>query len=139
MSKKIIFIAIIVFVTISIIQCEEVGPTVRFLTIQNNSDMAIYTYLDDTYPDTFLTHQIASEVCQPHQTVTLLTHYSQTDIFDRNPIIQLFVMDVNDVMNFFKTDDDSVGYKFPYAHLELKRYELTREWLEQHDWTVTYP
>ena len=140
MKKRKIFLSIAcIFVIVFLSNCDGWGWR-EFITIHNNSDIELYVYLDDGYPDTFLTHHLASTLCQPHQSASLEIDADRNAFFsDRNSIAQVFIMNADSVSAFFKSDDDSLGFKFPYAHLELKRYELTRDWLEQHDWTVTYP
>ena len=40
-------------------------------------------------------------------------------------------------MFFYKTHN--LNEPLGGNHLELKRYELTKDWSEEHNWTITYP
>lgn len=52
--------------------------------------------------------------------------------FKRYPTIQLYVFEI-DSLQYFTQSFDSI------LTSEFRRYELTKEWMEEHDWTVTYP
>lgn len=135
MSKKIIFIAIIVFVTISIIQCEKftMEPEYpEFVKFINNSDITVYVIQDeDGYPDSIVPKNrgLGDRALPKEQTSLYCWGSSSRDEYlAENPTIQLFVCDL-------RTYSPGINLQ----ELVLKRYVLTREWLEQHNWTVTYP
>jgi len=62
-------------------------------------------------------------------------------MFEEYPIIQLFVYKKSEFYSYLHLpypDIDSLKQR-NFRPIELRRYELTREWLEEHDWTVVYP
>ena len=135
MSKKISFIAILVFATISIIQCKKftMEPEYpEFVKFINNSDITVYVIQDeDGYPDSIVPKNrgLGDRALPKEQTWLYCWGSSSRDEYlAENPTIQLFVCDLRTYSPGINLQD-----------LVLKRYVLTREWLEQHNWTVTYP
>ena len=137
MKKFVIFVllAIAAFATISIIQCEKftMEPEYpEFVKFINNSDITVYVIQDeDGYPDSIVPKNrgLGDRALPKEQTWLYCWGSSSRDEYlAENPTIQLFVCDLR------------VYYPgIDLQELLLKRYVLTREWLEQHDWTVTYP
>ena len=95
------------------------------VAISTNYPDTIYPYIDgSTFPYT--------NMILPYKTGNIEFSSGRKYAFDKYPVIQLFVFRLGDYLG--RTEED-----LHKAHLALRRYELTREWLEEHDWTVTYP
>jgi len=132
---NIVLFAILVFATFSIIQCKEftMEPEYpEFVKFINNSDITVYVIQDeDGYPDSIVPKNrgLGDRALPKEQTWLYCWGSSSRDEYlAENPTIQLFVCDLRTYSPGINLQD-----------LVLKRYVLTREWLEQHDWTVTYP
>ena len=132
---NIVLFAILVFATFSIIQCKEftMEPEYpEFVKFINNSDITVNVIQDeDGYPDSIVPSNRGRgpRVLPKEQTSLYCRGSSSRDEYlAENPTIQLFVCDLRTYSPGINLQD-----------LVLKRYVLTREWLEQHDWTVTYP
>jgi len=132
---NIVLFAILVFATISIIQCKKftMEPEYpEFIKFINNSDITVYVIQDeDGYPDSIVPKNrgLGDRALPKEQTWLYCWGSSSRDEYlAENPTIQLFVCDLRTYSPGINLQD-----------LVLKRYVLTREWLEQHDWTVTYP
>ncbi len=132
---NIVLFAILVFATISIIQCKKftMEPEYpEFVKFINNSDITVYVIQDeDGYPDSIVPKNrgLGDRALPKEQTWLYCWGSSSRDEYlAENPTIQLFVCDLRTYSPGINLQD-----------LVLKRYVLTREWLEQHDWTVTYP
>ena len=115
-------------------QCEEVDPFVRFFTFQNNSSEDILLRISTNCADTLLPEDCieAYGVYRAGQSTDVTYQLSFIEELLTNDVLTLFAYDYK---MFAYTPFDSVRHN----HLELRRYELTREWLEEHDWTVVYP
>ena len=132
---NIVLFAILVFATISIIQCKKftMEPEYpEFVKFINNSDITVYVIQDeDGYPDSIVPKNrgLGDRALPKEQTSLYCWGSSSRDEYlADNPTIQLFVCDLRTYSPGINLQD-----------LVLKRYVLTREWLEQHNWTVTYP
>ena len=114
----------------------------EFCSFMNNSDDTLVVAVATNYPDTILPYyDVGRKICLPRQKTAIDLADSRKALFKKASVIQLFVYDKNDLDAFvtkYYPDVDSMGY-YRYQHFELRRYELTRDWLEEHDWTVTYP
>lgn len=120
----------------------EWGPWRKFVTIQNNSDKTLLIGMSLDYPNTSKIMYSKEDKCPPHQSTDYITAYYPSELFRENPIVELFIFDCDDLDAYYANDKvpiTTLYEQLPKAHIELKRYELTHEWLEQHDWTVTYP
>ena len=94
------------------------------------------------YPNTSKITYSKEDKCPPYQSIDYITAYYRDELFRENPVVELFIFDCDDLDAYYANDKvpiTTLYEQLPKAHIELKRYELTREWLEQHDWTVTYP
>jgi len=108
-----------------------------FITFRNNSDDSLSLYINYDYPDTVLRKYLDVGCGIPHQETNVSAYANREHLFKNHLVVQIFVYKTNDVKDFYKTHD----YNEPLGghHLELKRYELTREWLEEHNWIIDYP
>lgn len=132
-------------VLFTVLQCT--GPFIetfdepqKLVTFKNDSKDSITVQLSNSYPDTIcppFSNVLGGCLCPPLQQEDVLVYEDPNELLNKYPVIQVFVFKSSTVKEFFDTHRifDPIG-KY---HLELKRYELTREWLEAHDWTVTYP
>ena len=85
----------------------------------------IYPYIDDsTFP--------YSNTILPYQKGNIEYSFSREYAFEKYPVIQFFVFRLQDYLSH--TEEELHN-----GHYELRRYELTREWFKEHDWTVVYP
>ena len=100
----------------------------------NNSDKTVCLLYTHNYPDTTITKEdnpnFDSEGIPPHTHRLAYSYLSRKQVFRRNYIVQIYVLDWDKTRSKLPFEE-----RFSY----LRRYELTREWLEEHDWTVTYP
>lgn len=95
------------------------------VAVATNCSDSIYPYIDDsTFPYT--------NTIFPYQTGNIEYPLSRKYAFDKYPVIQFFVFRLRDYLGYTQEELHN-------GHYELRRYELTREWLEEHDWTVVYP
>lgn len=108
-----------------------------FITFRNNYKDTIVCHLSYAYPDTVLPtfwERPHGGRCPPSQATTIYTDMFRTTLYQKYDVIQLFVYDAKILDAYVDSHpaSDSLGEY-------LKRFELTQKWLEQHDWTVTYP
>lgn len=142
--KKLFFLSLLSLVLINS-SCNFLAETLwyDFGYFENNTDDSLTIYTNTYYPDTILPqyNNASHDVCPPHQRVTIETDNSRRAMFKKNRIIQLFVYKTHDITTYMISHYPPIDsmYNFRFQHLELRRYELTREWLEEHDWTVVYP
>ena len=145
--KKLFFSALLFFACVTLFtQCnwlfditmEPAG--MELLTFDNRSDQRLWIIAcGEEYPDTLYPfgHGGGNEY-SPHEKSSIWLNYgidefpSRLDYLAKYPIIQVFVVDHETRMTF---STDTIRAR----NLVLRRYELTREWLEEHDWTVVYP
>ena len=107
-----------------------------FITFDNQSDKEVLLCYTFDYPDSTLyrdhfypAHDNVST--PPHTKKVAYCESTRKEIFSMNSIVQIFVVDYKQWSNYSIPDEVRWSY--------LRRYELTREWLEKHNWTVTYP
>ena len=132
-----IFIAI--FSTFIIYSCVWLGEDLAgnpFITIDNQSDKEILLFYTFDYPDTTLYREHFYPArndgpTPPHTKEVAYCKSTRQEVFGMNPIVQIFVVD------YKQWRDNSLPSEVRWSY--LRRYELTRKWLEEHDWTVTYP
>lgn len=120
----------------------EFGPWHKFVTIQNNSDRHLIIGISVDYPNTSKIALSKADTCPPYQSADYIVGFYRNELFEMNPIIELYIYDRYDIAAYYANDKvplQDLIEQLPKADILLKRYELTREWLEQHDWTVTYP
>lgn len=108
-----------------------------FVTFENRTGITLAVCTSLEYPDTFLTpwakrsmHTISNG------TDEIRLPLPKDEIFAKTDRVQLFIYDQN-VLTEAELDKSPTPIKD--RHLELRRYELTRDWLEEHNWTVVYP
>lgn len=108
---------------------------VPFFSFENNSDKFVEVLLTLDYPDTTITSDDTwrySHVYGSHVKGDFLFSMLRDNAFKRYPTIQLYVFEI-DSLQYYRQSFDSI------LTSELRRYELTKEWMEEHNWTVTYP
>ena len=135
--KKLSTIFLLIICPTLLISClfaEEIGPGEPFITFYNNSDKTVCLLYTHNYPDTTITKEdnpnFDSEGIPPHTHRLAYSYLSRKQVFRRNYIVQIYVLDWDKTRSKLPFEE-----RFSY----LRRYELTRKWLEEHDWTVTYP
>jgi hypothetical protein len=112
----------------------------HFCQFVNNSDITIGVIMSGReYPDTLypLGKGYGWEFAPHKKGDYIISHYldynkTRDEYLKEFPIVQVFVIDY-DLCG--KVAPDTIR-KY---NMVLRRYELTREWLEEHNWTVTYP
>ncbi len=140
MKKTVILITPLLIILFSSMMCENdvKSPYYTFVTFENRTGLRLEVCTSLDYPDTLLSdeaHYTTNTVdCNASEEIKL--PYSRGEIFAKTAIVQLFVFDHN-VLIEAELDKSQVPIRD--RHLELRRYELSREWLEEHNWTVTYP
>ena len=133
----------LLFVIIAISSCifaEVQVEEYEVIVFNNSSDDTICIHFSLDYPDT-LSPIPRRKITRflPHQSIVITSLSSRTELFAKTKVIQAFVYrakDINNIVDEFHGKTDSVLRE---RHIELRRYELSREWLEEHDWTVVYP
>ena len=143
MKKFSLFISII-FALLFFSNCSLIGDFffpydyAPIFTLRNNSTDSLVIVVDYNYPDTSMAKSRWHYAWPPQKdTIYFERDNDRETIFKRNSVVQIFAFKFKDWITFYTANDldvNIVDYHIPY-----KRYELTREWLEQHDWTVTYP
>lgn len=128
-------------------QCELMfrgdGPF-DFCDFRNESEDTLTFCMSRDYPDTMMTAWQSTyhrNDCPPGEAIRIECEFNRKDMFEEYPIIQLFVYKKSEFYSYLKLpypDIDSLEQR-NFRPIELRRYELTREWLEEHDWTVVYP
>ena len=144
MKKGLLSLFIFSIVIVHLTSCDnlEWGPWRKFVTIQNNSDKTLLIGMGQDYPNTSKITYSKEDKCPPYQSIDYITAYYRDELFRENPVVELFIFDCDDLDAYYANDKVPLQVlieQLPKADILLKRYELTREWLEQHDWTVTYP
>lgn len=139
MIKRLFFLVILVFAFLSFSFCgSEKGH--EYITFLNNSDETVY--MSDRWQiiidsgDTLL-------ICNLKQTKLLkdTPKYlkAHNDVWETDfkvlPFLQVFVL--SEYSNPTNCTEESIS-KFQKEH-QLKRYRLTREYLDSVDWVITYP
>lgn len=113
----------------------------ELLTFQNNSGDTLMIAISLDYPDTLYPRRIRGcyEPVGPHESRTLDLGHTREEAFS-NPILQLFVYNWSQFMSFSREQRETdIKGSIRWSNMELRRYELTKEWMEEHNWTVTYP
>ena len=116
---------------------------INLLKFKNNSDIDLrINVLGETYSDTlYPAHRAWGDEIIAHESediwVSCLKNGqgvgTREEYLADYPIVQIFVLD--DKLRKQKIPLDTIRA----YNMILRRYELTREWLEEHDWTVVYP
>ena len=85
------------------------------------------------YPDTLYPKERIHWGIIPPDTIVVIKSYDKRDYpFSFNPILQVFI--------YNKTTMNTIPWDSVRSQSHpLRRYEVTREWMEEHDWTITYP
>lgn len=141
--KKTYFTLLITSFVLLFCQCGPIymdPPGMHFCQFVNNSDMTIGVIMSGReYPDTLFPwgYAYGDEFGPNEKNDYTISHYkdyqkTRDEYLNEFPIIQVFVIDYN---LCGKISPDTIR-KY---NMVLRRYELTRKWLEEHDWTVTYP
>ena len=132
-----IIILPVTFILVCLIGCKDILFTMEpeypeFVEFVNNSNKTIFIILDEEgYPDSIAPNIGTTCSVKPRAQNTLFCDcWSREEYMAKYPTIQLFIGDCD------AYDKDPM---IKLQDLILKRYVLTREWLEQYDWTVTYP
>ena len=127
--------------TVAVLMClsgctpglREVGPPI---VVVNNSDRRINVAISVNYPDTSLSDVgIAYDTIYPHaQRKMISVRSGWAGYINKNPhgILLFFISDID---TFYKYGDEV----WQRDYLILKRYELTVDFMEKNNWTVTYP
>jgi len=136
-SLIVIFLSIFIFIQCDHFPLVEDLGNYEFIIFRNNCDDTLVLYVNYQYPDTLMAQNGDVGIGIPHQDSKIEAYASRKYIFKNHQIIQLFIYKLDDVTEFYKNHhpNDPLGGN----HLELKRYELTKDWLEEHNWTITYP
>lgn len=128
-------------VALSLSSCfliEDMGSLFVLVRFSNNSDDTLIVFDSILYPDTIFPYyderQLRADyyIIPPHRTNDIDYPASRTYIYKKISALQLFVYNYSVVKHLDGTDLRDSKYL-------LRRYELTKEWMEEHDWTVTYP
>ncbi len=130
------FILLYVCLPLLLSSCNWFAETIsfKFCSFDNNSDTTyFYIALSTDYPDTLYHWEdgywIRCNLFYRGQDISFADppeHY-----FEKNKVLQLFLFYDDRVWNY----EDSAKWSKQF----LRRYEFTREWMEEHDWTITYP
>lgn len=134
--KNIIVLVAFVFIAIS---CEFKYSYYgwNIIDVVNNSDSAISIIISKEYPDTTFPKEF--DDCQtwtdigPHRTVELNYCVRRKHIFEKQRVLQAFIIKYGLWYNVFKVD--SIKQK----DIVLKRYQFTKQELEKANWTIIYP
>ena len=111
----------------------------EFCTVVNNSNKIVSVVISGReFPDTLYPLGYGMDEYAPHETSSFYISdhrdywKSRDQYLNEFPVIQVFIVDAKTLL-----EQEEVSIR--EHHLILRRYELTRKWLEQHNWTVVYP
>lgn len=107
-----------------------------FLRFVNRSGINVEVLISTEYPDTLI-HDWGGKTCLSQDTTELTTHFPLDELFEQNSVIQLIVFDYYHIREHIS--GEAITFLDSLNRNILRRYELTREWLDEHDWTVVYP
>ena len=137
--KTIKYLVCIAFI-LSLVQCEKwfevVDDRPDFARISNHSNIAIFGIVKGCeYTDTIIPDRTDyTFIALPHELVPFAVSYdTREEYMEKNPVIQVFIG------NFEASDKDKYKSRVRQQDYFLKRYELTRELLEEHNWIIDYP
>ena len=125
-----LFALFALFVALSATTCTK-NEYHRYIHLQNNSNKPIYFLGTFSFPDTTL----LSEKYKPVKAYKLMPsekNIIETKVFAYNPTLQVFIFDATIIE---QEPWDSIVKKYKV----LKRYQFTKQEIENRDWTVTYP
>ena len=133
----IIFLSIFMFIQCDHFPLVEPNDNYDFITFRNNSDDTLSLYINYDYPDTVLRKYLDVGCGLPNQETNVSAYADREHLLKNHRVVQIFVYKTKDVMAFYKTHD--LNEPLGGNHLELMRYELTKDWLEENNWTIEYP
>ena len=111
--------------------CDE-WPEYDWLTVNNKSQDTLLIFFSVNYPDTLYPEEWFHWGLIPPDTVLSVRSYDERDYpFSYNSIVQLFI--------YNKTIFDQIPWESRRLARPLRRYEVTRPWMDEHGWTITYP
>ncbi len=139
--KKLLFFTISLIAMLIMPQCGSLDfleTDFDLFTFRNTSSDSLICVVNYEYPDTLipLIGQLERYV-PPLKDTTYAYHDTRKNFFKKYSSIRVYVFLLDNYDDFYSTHEATENI-LKY-NIEKKRYELTREWLEQHDWTVTYP
>jgi len=120
----------VLFILFIATKCEKYSE--NYITIKNNSNTDIYYLPSFSYPDTLLKqseYPPAGNKISKHSEDKNITG---SPFFEMNKTLIIFIFDADTVE---KVPWDTIVKKY-YI---LKRYEVTKQDMENMDWTITYP
>ena len=113
--------------------------TFKFVRFDNKSPMEnFYVTLSLDYPDTSFHYEDWSwyDKCFLfHKGQDISFGFIPDYYFEKNKVLQLFLFYDDGQRDFA----DTAKWHKKWATQFLRRYEFTREWMEEHNWTITYP
>ena len=111
------------------------------MTFENNSNMTVRVVPSLEYPDTlppaYQKYHYYIDWYAPHVKGEFDFITKREKVFKNYPVIQFFIYDVSEYNTLDETElrERELDQKLKLLH----RYEVTRGWMEEHDWTITYP
>lgn len=131
-----IFSGIILLVLIGSCNWLAESFSYKFCRFDNSSSKKFfYAYLSIDYPDTIFHWNNRSSYERD------LLFYKGQDIYFANPRNEYFKKHKTLQIFLFSGTEDRHEWNDSAQFISnfLRRYEVTREWMDEHDWTITYP
>ena len=128
-----------IFVSLLLINCDPPFFETFFL-FKNESNQTLGLIIRHVPPETeyLRTECIINLYMPPGENAFNITNGDPKGLksFSNYPKLYLYVFDVDTLTKYY---DDAIEYKLIENRRELKLIELTKEYMESHNWTVTYP
>jgi len=139
--KKFVLFVLLAIAAVMMTQCDVNLIPERYLvlfTFRNNSSDSLVYVVNYEYPDTLIPYVgYWAEYAPPLKDTIYNYENSRKYFFNHYSYIHIYVFIMKDWYQFYDTHE--LNENILKYNLHKKSYELTKEWLEQHDWTVTYP
>ena len=139
MNNWFIMILSVIFL-FGVSSCHPVNEWVPFFTFKNNSDRALGLIIRHSPPESpYSRKEILYDLWMYPGEKAFDVWYGEVNIlkaFEKYPKLYLYIFDRDTLWQYY---DDATECKLIENHRELRLMELTKEYMESHNWTVTYP
>lgn len=120
--------------------CHFVDKWVPFFTFKNNTNQTLGLIIRHSPPEVpYSRKDILYDMWMYPGEQPFDVWYGDVNIlkaFEEYPKLYLYIFDRDTLWQYY---DDAIEYKLIENRRELKMIELTKEYMESHNWTVTYP
>lgn len=124
---------------LTILSCDPVLDR-PFFTFENKSDQTVGFIIRHVPPEAPYSRAetLSSTNMYPGNNTFTVWHneVEMYKAFEKYPVLYLYIFNADTLFEAFVA---ATEYKLIESHRELKMMELTKQYMEEHDWTVTYP